>query len=214
VLVLSQSRVGLALGLAVAAIAVANRAASRPRRGPRTARFGLIAACAAAVAVTLAAGAFAFGSGDGPESGFLHGRGETWDAAVETFLDRPLLGAGADAFLAGSARHQDGAAIRFAHGLPLELAAELGVIGFLLALALYAAVAQLAWNARASRAGWLFGPALVAFPLANLVDWPWHLAGMGAIWALAGGALAGSLHFAPNPPGTVPPVRPKIQGDP
>jgi O-antigen ligase len=200
VLALAQSRVGLALGLGVATVA-AHRATRRP------------AVVLAGVAVALAAGALAFGSGDGPASGFLHGREDTWGAAVETFADRPLLGAGADAFLAGSARHQDGASIRFAHNLPLEFAAELGILGLLLALALYAAAGWLAWSARASRAGWFFGPAVVAFPLANLLDWPWHLAGTGAIWALAGGALAGRDAYAANSPGIVPGFDQPIQGD-
>jgi O-antigen ligase len=201
VLVLAQSRVGLALGLGVAAL-FAYRVTRRP------------AAVVAGVAVALAAGALAFGPGDGPPSGFLHGREDTWRAAVDTFLDRPLHGAGADAFLAGSARHQDGAAIRFAHDLPLELAAELGVLGLLLALALYVSVGRLVWSARLTRAGWLFGPAALAFPLANLLDWPWHLAGMGAIWALGSGAMAGSEAYRANPPGIVPESEPKIQGDP
>ena len=148
---------------------------------------GLIAA--------LVAGSLAFGAGDGPESGFLHGREDTWEAAVDTFLDRPLHGAGADAFLAGSARHQDGAAIAFAHNMPLELAAELGLLGLLLAASVYVSTASLVWRRRSVRAGWLFGPAALAFPLANLLDWPWHLAGLGAIWAMACGALAGSAAF-------------------
>jgi O-antigen ligase len=200
VLVLAQSRIGLALGLGVAAVA-AYRATRRR------------AVVLAGGIVALAVGGLSFGSGDGPASGFLHGREDTWGAAVETFLDRPLHGAGADAFLAGSARHQDGATIRFAHDLPLELAAELGILGLLLAIALYAATGRLAWAARATRAGWLFGPAVVSFPLANLLDWPWHLAGMGAIWALASGALAGSGAYAANSPGTVPASEQHTQGD-
>lgn len=200
VLVMAQSRIALALGLGVAAL-VAYRA-MRNR-----------AVLLAGGALALAAGALSFGSGDGPPSNFLHGREDTWRAAVETFLDRPLHGAGADAFLSGSARHQDGASIRFAHDLPLELAAELGILGLLLALALYWATGRLVWSARASRVGWMFGPAVVAFPLANLLDWPWHLAGMGAIWALASGALAGSQAHAANPAGILPASDPLIQGD-
>lgn len=189
VLLLSQSRSGLALGVAIAAIGI-----YRVTRNPAPIVAG------AAIAVVL--GLLAFGPGDGPASGFLHGREDTWEAAVDTFLDRPLHGTGADAFLAGSARHQGGAAIVFAHDLPLELAAELGVAGLLLALGLYAATAELAWAARATRAAWLFGPAALGFLLANLLDWPWHLAGVGAMWALACGALAGtrvSLAKLPGP---------------
>ena len=140
------------------------------------------------LAVALVAGAFAFGSSS---SDPLHGRGSTWRAAVETFADRPLSGAGADAFLAGSARHQGGQTILFAHDLPLELAAELGVAGLVLAIALYAATGRALWRARATRAGTLLGPAAAAFLVASLLDWPWHLAGSGAIWALSVGALTG-----------------------
>jgi O-antigen ligase len=193
VLLLADSRIGLALGLSVVALAAHRATGSR----------GVVVAGVVAAACL---GAVAFGAGDGPESGFLHGRGETWGAAVETFLERPLHGAGADAFLAGSARHQDGAAIVFAHDLPLELAAELGIAGLALAVALYAFTLLLAWRARTSRAGWLFGPAAIAFLLANLLDWPWHLAGSGAVWALACGVLAGTAAQAskatgPSDPG-------------
>jgi O-antigen ligase len=111
---------------------------------------------------------------------------------VKAFADRPAHGAGADAFLTASARYQGGATIAFAHDLPLEAAVELGVGGLLLVLALYAAAAGLLWRRRHSARVRLFGPAVGAFLVANLVDWPWHLAGAGAIWALAAGALAGA----------------------
>ena len=186
---LAQSRIGLALALGV--IAVAAHRATRSR-----------ALAIAGLALALLAGSLAFGSGDGPASGFLHGREDTWEAAVETFLDRPLHGAGADAFLVASVRHQDGAAIVFAHDLPLEFAAELGILGALLALVLYLTTGALMWESRGTRAAWLFGPAALAFPLANLLDWPWHLAGMGAIWALACGALAGTSGLGAKHRGT------------
>ncbi|MEA2168621.1 MAG: hypothetical protein QOF76_1921 [Solirubrobacteraceae bacterium] len=152
---------------------------------------------AAILAIGALAGAFAFGGaaerGSGPASDFLHGRGHTWRAAIDSWQDRPVRGAGADAFLTASARHQGGATIAFAHDLPLELAAELGIAGFLLALALYAATARLVWRARATPAAALFAPGAVAFLASNLVDWPWHLAGSGALWAIAVGALTGSV---------------------
>jgi len=166
VFALASSRIGLALGLSVLAVMLL--------RG----RVALVAAGA-----SVAAAALAFGTGDS----FLHGRDATWGAGLEAFLDRPLHGAGADAFLAASARHQDGAAISFAHNLPLELAVELGIAGLLLSLAIYWAIARLALRAPRD---WLFLPAGIAFPLANLLDWPWHLAGAGAVWALAAGTLA------------------------
>lgn len=45
--------------------------------------------------------------------------------------------------------------------------------------------------ARTNGAAWLLAPAVAAFPLANVLDWPWALTGAGALWALAlGGLLA------------------------
>lgn len=119
----------------------------------------------------------------------LHGRLRLWGEALATFGDRPLQGGGADSYFFASAEHQDTRSVFFAHSLPLELAAELGLAGLLLALALYASAIRALWRARAGPAAWLLGPAATAFLAANLVDWPWHLAGSGAVWALAFGAI-------------------------
>ncbi|HEX9417137.1 MAG TPA: hypothetical protein VF895_10570, partial [Gaiellaceae bacterium] len=78
---------------------------------------------------------------------------------------------------------------RFAHDLPLELGVELGILGLLLGIALYVAAGRALWRTRGSPALWLLGPAVAAFLLSNLVDWPWHLAGAGAVFALALGSL-------------------------
>jgi O-antigen ligase len=195
VLVLAASRTALAM-------AVALLGAWAFRRWRPHARLRVALPIAAAVA--LAAGGLAFGTaagqGAGPSTGLLHGRASTWRAAVETFADRPLEGAGADAFLAGSARHQGGQTVVFAHDLPLELAAELGVGGLALALALYAATGRALWRARGTAAATLLGPSAAAFLVAGLVDWPWHLAGSGAIWAVSIGGLAGDLERAKKLP--------------
>jgi len=122
----------------------------------------------------------------------LHGRLRIWGEAIDTFADRPLQGGGADSYFFASADHQESRSVFFAHSLPLELAAELGIAGLLLALGLYVTAAQALWHARAGPAAWLLGPATAAFLAANLVDWPWHLAGSGAMWALAFGAILGT----------------------
>jgi O-antigen ligase len=190
VLALAASRLSLAMAIVVVGLWAAARARP-PARRPRPRRLPALgrptAWLAAVLAVALVAGGFAFGTaGD-----FLHGRASTWGAAIQTFADRPLAGAGADAFLAGSITHQDGATTVFAHNLPLELAAELGVAGFALAIALYAMTVKALWRARGTKAAALLGPAAAAFLLASLLDWPWHLAGSGAIWALSIGAITG-----------------------
>lgn len=216
VLALAGSRTGLALAAAVCAAAIL--APGRTVRAPRAqAALAVLALAATGFAVHLVAGGYApppgahgaaharhhrlparVRRGIEPSSGFDHGRLDAWRAAVETFEDHPLRGAGADAFLAASARHQRHGPVRFAHDLPLELAAELGVAGAILAVALYATSAAVIWGARSHPAAWLLGPAVAAFLLANLLDWPWHLAGSGAVWALALGGMV--LRSAPVPP--------------
>ena len=181
VLALAASRVALAMAVTVVGAWLVHRVRVRTR-----------ALLPLVVAVALVAGGVAFGV----PGNFLHGRESTWGAALETFADRPLGGAGADAFLAGSITHQDGQTTVFAHNLPLELAAELGIGGLALTIALYGATAAALWRARHTRAAVLLGPAAAAFLLAGLLDWPWHLAGCGAIWALAVGALTGDRPLA------------------
>jgi len=161
----------------------------QPARGP---------VVALVVAALVAAGGLVVGpegscsaptEGIEPYAGLLHGRIELWDAALHVVGDDPVLGSGADTYGLASAQYQDRNHVLYAHDLPLELGAELGVLGWSAALGLYAATAALLWSARGSRALWLAGPAVGAFMLANLVDLPWHLAGAGAVWALAAGVI-------------------------
>jgi hypothetical protein len=127
-----------------------------------------------------------------PVSGFAHGRTGLWGAAIDTAEDRPLAGSGTLSFGTASLRYQDPPPVRFAHNLPLESWAELGVAGALLALLLYAGSISLVLSRRRAAAAWLLGPAVLAFLAANLFDWPWHVPASGAIFAIALGALAGS----------------------
>jgi hypothetical protein len=120
----------------------------------------------------------------------FHGRTHEWLAALQTWLDRPVLGAGADAYYPASLRHQTVAVSRFAHDLPLELTAELGVLGLALGVAIYASGVAIVISARGTPVVWLLGPLVVVFLVSNLVDWTWHLAGLTAVWAAACGALA------------------------
>jgi O-Antigen ligase len=124
-----------------------------------------------------------------PPGNFLHGRSHQWLAALDTWLDRPILGAGADAYYIASARHQTVDRSRYAHDLPLELAAELGILGLLLAISLYGTAIAEIIRERSGPAFWLLAPFVAAFLVSNLVDWTWHLAGLGAIWAACAGAL-------------------------
>jgi len=135
--------------------------------------------------------------------GFTHGRTWMWSAGYHAALDRPLRGFGAGSFYRATVARQPGhgRVTRFAHNLPLELAVETGIAGLLLGLALYAVVGRSLWRARGSPALWLLGPAVAAFLLSNLVDWPWHLAGVGALFALALGAQPRSISPTLKPTG-------------
>jgi hypothetical protein len=133
--------------------------------------------------------------------GFTHGRSWMWSAAYRTAVKRPLYGYGAGAFYEATVSRQPGhgRVTRFAHDLPLELAVETGIAGFLLALALYVVVARSLWRARGSPELWLLGPAVAGFLVSNLVDWSWHLAGAGALFALALGGLVSARRPALRP---------------
>jgi O-antigen ligase len=152
----------------------------------------------AAVAVPLAGGLIAAAAtpDSGPQaepvSGFSHGRIAQWRAAIDTAEDRPLAGSGALSFGTASLPYQEPPPVPFAHNLPLESWAELGVAGAALALVLYGGSIALVWSRRRAGAAWLLGPAVLAFLVANLFDWPWHVPASGAVFAIALGALAGA----------------------
>jgi hypothetical protein len=138
--------------------------------------------------------------------GLDHARFSYWSAAFNSWKLRPVLGSGAETFFA-SANHfelSDDLTL-YAHDLPLELAAELGIPGFLLALGLYLTVGRDVWRwLRTSVAdlppdAWLLAPAAAAFLIQSLFDWPWHFAALGAVWALAAGGL-GALTRRPRRP--------------
>lgn len=166
------------------------------------------------VAAILATAAVVFADRGGPCGGDAsHGRVGIWRAAVQTAAERPLQGFGAGTFLAASRGHQleeRAVPTRFAHDLGLQTWVELGIAGVLAVLLWYVAVGWLVARAiwpsgppapgadrpepAAHLAVWLLAPAVVAFPLANLLDWPWALTGTGALWAVAAGGLLGAMH--------------------
>jgi hypothetical protein len=81
----------------------------------------------------------------------------------------------------------------FAHDLALQEWVEVVLGGLLAVLTWHVAVATTLAREIAppnpSGAAWLLAPALAAFPLANLLDWPWALVGAGALWAVGVGGL-------------------------
>jgi hypothetical protein len=187
---------------ALAAIVIAAPAvwalARRALLAEGTSPFGPLIVLAAAIAIAIG-GAVADPEGScsaptegvEPYAGVLHGRIALWDAAYHAALDHPVAGSGADTYGLASSPYQEGDHVLYAHDLPLELWTELGVAGAALAIALYLAVGSALARARRPDVLWLAGTAVAAFMLANLIDFPWHLAGAGAVWALALGVVIG-----------------------
>jgi O-antigen ligase len=122
-------------------------------------------------------------------SNLLHGRASEWSAAVHTWLAHPIIGSGAGSYYIASFHHQSGNPTLFAHELPLELAATLGIPGFLLALALYVTCIRTTFSVRHQPSSLVLGAFTVCFLISNLVDFSWHIAGLGAIWAAATGVM-------------------------
>ena len=189
-----------AIALLPAALAIA-AAGWRPRTRSR-------ARWTAAVALVGIVGTAAVVLGDrGSPCGTdpSHGRVGIWRAGIDTAVERPLRGYGAGAFLAATRARQlkeRPVPTRFAHDLGLQEWVELGAAGLLAVLAWYAAAGWTLARALAppaNRAAWLLAPAVAAFPLANLLDWPWALAGAGALWAVAAGGLLSAAQRSGSP---------------
>ena len=139
----------------------------------------------------------------GAGGGLDHSRFSYWSSAFSAWQSRPVIGSGAETFFASANHFQLGDDLTlFAHDLPLELAAELGIPGFLLALGMYLTCGRDLWRWLRRRAAdapgaWLLAPAVGAFLVQNLFDWPWHFATLGAIWATAAGGLSAVLRVKP-----------------
>jgi O-antigen ligase len=202
-IVLSHSRLGLVLAAAtiLAYCCMTTTTSDGSQRRGRMWAFGGVAVAIAAAGAILFLTAPSSGPGVEPTSGVDHGRVSEWGVAADVALAHPLTGAGADAYARAAADERPGgSATLYAHSLPLEAWAELGPLGLVAVVGLYASVLALMWRLRRDRRAWLVAPAALAFLAANLLDWPWHLAGAAAIWALALGALLGLATLRPRPP--------------
>jgi len=120
----------------------------------------------------------AFGTTNARLSSVGTNRYAYWRVAVRTFADHPLKGAGAASFQVEWLRERPFPdSVRDAHSLYLETLAELGVVGFLALLALFAGVLMAIW--RSLR----FDPALACGPVAGLAVWAVH-AGVDWDWEM------------------------------
>ena len=152
---------------------------------------------AAAGAALLLAGT-GTGEGEGRQGvqGADHGRLALWEDSLPAIGEAPLVGHGAASYLDVTREDQDDPTL-FAHSLPVEAGVELGLPGAALAIALLLSCGAVCLRRRGTGGVWIFGPAVIAFAVFGLTDWIWHLAGVGAIWAVLLGAL---LAIAPTTP--------------
>lgn len=185
-LISAPARVALAVAV-VALAACAGFGLTRPPR--RRAVATVLLCCAAGGGLMAVASTSPAECGTPPKGGLTHGRIALWGDAAATFAERPLLGAGAGAFVVVSADRQGEPPVRFAHNLPLETAVELGVAGAAALALLVVGTGVALRRARGTPQLWIYGPAVAAFLLANLVDWSWQFAGLGAGFAVALGGL-------------------------
>jgi len=67
----------------------------------------------------------------------------------------------------------------------------LALSGSPLIVALYVSVLVVVIRSlRLNPGAYLLAPFALAFPLANLLDWPWHLLGAGVVWAVTVGGVS------------------------
>ena len=146
-------------------------------------------------------------------SGGGSGRWQFWSAAIDEWREGLLLGEGAGSFASWWAQHASFTYfVRDAHSLYLETLGELGVIGFLLTVALVvagiAAGAQRSW--RASGEARVTTAALTAmftaYGLALGLDWMWELTAVSVLGFTTLALVAG--------PSTAPVTHPRVVSSP
>ncbi|PTL56651.1 O-antigen ligase family protein [Paraconexibacter algicola] len=130
-------------------------------------------------------------------------RDRYWDVALRAFADHPVAGVGSGGFAVEWQRERDVPdPVRDAHSLPLETAAELGLVG-LLALALF-----VVGVARCARTVQREDPALAAGACAALtvwavhacLDWDWEMPALTLpVLLLTGSLIARADRAEPRP---------------
>ena len=194
----------LALALVMAAAAWAQRAwAAKADGAAERSLPGRGVAAVAAVAVLLggplAAAAFDKGT-SAPATGATAGRlaevgsnrYDYWEVALGSFADEPLRGVGAGGFAAEWLREREILeSVHDAHSLPMETAAELGVVGLLL-LSLFLGGVAAAATAAVRRdpsmtAGWVAGAGVVL--VHSTLDFDWEMPAVTLPALVLSGAL-------------------------
>jgi hypothetical protein len=138
------------------------------------------------------------------------GRHDFWRVALDAYREDPIAGHGAGTYqLSWDKMRSIRLTVIDAHSLYLETLAELGTIGGLLVLGLFGAILWIgftAWRSatfpRREAYAALYATILV-FAVGVGIDWFWEIAGLGAVFCLAAGALAAARcgQLAPAGPG-------------
>ncbi|MDP2712852.1 MAG: O-antigen ligase family protein [Solirubrobacteraceae bacterium] len=145
-------------------------------------------------------------------------RARYWDEALRIFKDNPGVGVGAGGYATVRKRYRtDDPAVRHAHGYLVQTAADLGLAGLAVTLALLAA-----WLASAVRATGLrrrdrgrpYSPeriglltllaVVIVFGVSSLIDWTWIVPAHAAVALLAAGWIAGRGPLGGRSPGVSP----------
>jgi hypothetical protein len=138
-----------------------------------------------------------------PSGGDLVGRGlssdgrwQFWGGAIDAFESAPIAGLGAGGYEQWWAKHASVALfVRNPHSLPLQQAAELGLIGLALFLAFAAAVMIAARRRLAAGLegdGGLLVAILVATGFCAAIDWTWEIPAAFGAGVIAAGLLTAS----------------------
>jgi hypothetical protein len=166
---------------------------------------GAALVCVAAGAIAVSAHGNPFGTetavGQGPgrlAEGSLNNRWSWWKEAWHGWVDEPLGGHGAGAFELVHRRFRDSNIdVREPHNLPLQFAAETGLVGLLLWGGAMAAALLGAWRALARLAGddreaaLALGIAFPAFLVHGLLDYDWDFVAVcSVVFFVAGFLLA------------------------
>ncbi len=206
-----------AMVIAVAAhLLVVRRGSSHALRLPRRAGWLVLAliCCGLALAIAVGAkettGAPQLGGGAGRLISLQSNRYAYWHVALEAFAAEPLRGVGAGGWAVWWLNHRTvNDFAQDAHSLPLQTAAELGVVGLVALGMLFGGVAAASRTAHRAAPGLTAGPlaALVTYAVHAPLDWDWQMPAVtlvavvlaGFVVAVAESPADRAAHQHPDP---------------
>ena len=144
------------------------------------------------------------------------GRVQTWHAGVDTAVERPIQGWGADTWYQAYLPHRMGPPTRFAHSLPVQQTVELGILGLLLLAAFVGSVflpgLRLAWRSGPGEERLWLWVGTTAFLVQNLYDLNWYFPALFYLFCLqAGASTAAAAQDADPISSSIPPAPAKAR---